>query len=202
MNGIRHNLRVWICLLGINVIVHGVPALGQGTFLFTGSGQPLITATHPLSPFAATNNAPLEFDFGFATDEVFAPGGFFDSFTVTLQDVSQTYTLVIATADASGVVWAPVTPGALVMNANDILRAAIPYPGGAPTLAGQTAFQVSVPLPVQFQGLSANLYFDLFNNANGLASQGYYRLNFIPEPSPSILAMGGGLIWLFARRRK
>ena len=58
--------------------------------LLTGGGDPLVSATQSVFATNLPANAQLQFDFGFSTDEVFAPGGFFDSFTVSFPTLTKT----------------------------------------------------------------------------------------------------------------
>lgn len=179
-------------------------AFGQGhldpVLLATGGGQPLVSASLPVPVFPASNPAPLEFRFAFGTDEVFSPGGVFDSFTITLQDAAMTHTLLLLTADASGVVWAPATPGAIALDPDSIARIATNYPSGQPVFARQVSYQVTVPVPAQYHGRSATLFLDLFDNLNTTASQGYFHLINVPEPASWAIGLGGALCWLGLRR--
>jgi len=171
----------------------------NGTVLRTGSGQPLVSAVLPLPPFGS-NPSSLEFRFGFATDEVFGPGKIFDSFTITLQDDARRSTLVVLTADAGGVVWAPVTPGGLSLDPASITRATIPFPSLQPVLANQVAYLVTLPVPAQFDGLSAKVHLDLFDNLDPARSLGFAELAVTPEPACwELLLVCAGLIWLFQR---
>jgi hypothetical protein len=178
----------------------------QGSFdpiiLQTGGSEALISAEQSLQTFSPANPPPIEFEFGFATDEEFAPSELFDSFTITLQDDAMNYTMVILTADASGIVWAPATPGALFLDPASIARAAIPFPPPVPGLASLTAYQASVPVPAQFQGQSAKLYLDLFDNLNQKASLAFFRLKLVPEPAAWMFFPIGWLGWLFAQRQR
>jgi len=106
-------------------------AQGQATpvVLNTLAGQPLLTES--VSFFAADTliNPALRLDFGFATDEVFQPGGFHDSFSLTVQ--GNGLTLALATLDASGVVWAPLTPGTTPIDEESMLIRLLPKPSDA-----------------------------------------------------------------------
>lgn len=193
------------CGLGLLFISFPNCAPGQGTLtplvLQTDAVNPLVSATNPLPAFPSAP-VPLEFEFGFATDEAFGPGGFFDSVTLTLQDQAMNHTLIIATADAGGFAWAPATPGALEVDPNSIIRTPIGFPSLTPVLNLRVAFHVIVPVPPQFNGLPASLYLDLSDNLNTLNSIGYFKLITVPEPAVGLLAGLGGLGRLWLKRRK
>jgi len=181
--------------------------LAQGTVVFhnTGGGQPLVSEVRPLFVEAALQQPRLVFNFGFATDEIPSPGTFQDSFTVTIQDSNHLYIAVYLTADASGVVWAPATPGALVIDPATIDFQAIAYPSLQPVLIQQRAFQVSALIPSQFLGVSISVYFDLFDNLNPQASQAWFsdlRVTAVPEPQAWLLLLLGGLSWWSFNRLK
>jgi hypothetical protein len=153
-----------------------------------------------LPAISPTTPPPLQFEFGFATDETPGPGNIFDSFTLTLQDNALNHTVVLLTADANGIVWAPPTPGTLFLDPNSITRSAISFPSLQPILAARSAFQVSVPMPAQFNGLTAKIFVDLFDNLDAVASQGYFRVTAVPEPTVWMIVFVGGLLWLLAGR--
>src|SRR4051794_30242311 len=90
----------------------------QGTFdvsplgvLKTGTGQPLQTFEQQfvVGPNAATSI--LQFGFGFGTDEQVTPEQFLDSVSISVRDAATDQVAFLVTMDASGVIWAPVTPG-------------------------------------------------------------------------------------------
>ena len=173
----------------------------------TGGGQPLVSDVRPLFVDASLVQPRLQFNFGFATDESFVPNSILDSFTVTIQSSNQLYTAVYLTADASGVVWAPATPGALVIDPATIDFQAIAYPSLQPVLVLQRAFQVSALIPSQFLGSSINVYFDLFDNLNPRASQAWFsdlRVTAAPGPQAWMLAAGRSImleLWPIAKER-
>jgi hypothetical protein len=180
----------------------------QGTFevLNTGSGTPLVSVSRPLFVAANLVEPRLQFDFGFATDEIFIPSTFLDSFTVTIQNPDQSLTAVYLTADASGTVLAPVTPGTLPIDAATINTSAINYPSLQPVLAHQRAFLVSAAIPSQFVGGSINVFFDLFDNQDLKASQGWFsnlQIVSVPEPQTwTLVLLAGVLCWSFRRLKK
>jgi hypothetical protein len=167
--------------------------------LRTGGGSPLVTFTELVSVPSNALPSALSFEFGFGTDEVPSPGVFLDSFSVTVQDAARLNTLVLLTADGSGMVWAPPTPGGVGISPDAILRSSIPFPSLTPVTAQQTAFLVTVPLPTVFSG-AVNVHFDLFDNLDSVASLGWYNRVRVPEPGSWVL-LGGGLLWLCCRMR-
>jgi hypothetical protein len=146
----------------------------------------------------------LVFDFGFATDERPTPGAFLDSFTVTIQNMAQSLSAVYLTVDASGVAWAPVTPGALFIDPASISANPIAYPNLQPILANRVAFEVTAPVPAQFLGQSVNVFFDLFDNLDPNNSQAWFsglNLASVPEPQTWTLLPVGVALLLFCKRR-
>jgi hypothetical protein len=189
--------RLWFG--GLLVVASGMlHATAQGTIetvLRTGTGQPLATAEAPVFLPPGAPLPVLRFRFGFATDEAFVPGQFFDSFTVSVLNTNTGALAVLATADASGFAWAPPTPGAVPIGEGDIVRQAIDFPSLQPVLANQTAYDVSFGLPSPFHGDSVNVIFDLFDNQNAVASFGFFSgLMAVPEPSVSVLLICGALL--------
>ena len=175
-------------------------AQGTVTVLQTGGGQPLLSYQQVLQ-VGASGDPEILFDFGFATGETPAPGGFLDSFTVTIQDASSN-TAVVATIDASGVVWAPPTPGNVFLVDNQIQRQAITPPSLSPILGQGVAFSVQLPLPTTFTGSSVTVYFDLFDNLNQTMSLGWFnnlQLVSVPEPPVGLMAGLGVVMIAIAR---
>jgi hypothetical protein len=180
----------------------------QGTVVFhnTGGGEPLVSEVRSIFLDAALQQPRLIFNFGFATDETPSPGGFLDSFTVTIQSTNLSFSAVYLTADATGIAWGPPTPGSLFIDPASINASALSYPSLQPVLATQTAFAVSAPLPAQFLGGSVNVFFDLFDNLDNKASQGWFSgvgVATVPEPRAwTLWLLGGALCWRFKRRTR
>jgi hypothetical protein len=173
--------------------------------LNTGGGQPLQTESRQLSLDPLLIQPSLVFNFGFATDEAFAPGTFLDSFTVTIQTTDSQFTAVYLTTDASGTVLAPATPGALAIAPTTVSLGSIAYPPLSPLLSRQSAYAVSALIPSQFFGSSFNVYFDLFDNGDAVVSQGWFsdlRIADIPEPQAWSLLLAAIGLWRFARSRR
>jgi hypothetical protein len=180
----------------------------QSTFvvLNTGNGQPLVSVATPLFVDAALVQPRLQFNFGFATDEISTPGTFLDSLTVTIQNADQSLTAVYLTSDASGTVLAPPTPGSLLLDAATINTSSIAYPSLQPVLANPHAFLISAAIPPQFVGGPINVFFDLFDNQNPIASQGWYnnlQIVSVPEPQAwTLLLLAGVACWTLRGLRK
>jgi hypothetical protein len=195
---------------GLLAVLLGCPELGhaQGTVVFhnTGGGQSLVTEVRSIFVDAGLQQPRLLFEFGFATDEIPSPARFLDSFTVTIQDSAQRFSAVYLTADATGVGWAPQTPGALFIDPASITANPLTYPNLQPVLANQRAFQVSALIPAQFAGGSLNVFFDLFDNLDANASQGWFNgLSVVSVPEPqawALLLVGAFLLWGFKGRKE
>jgi hypothetical protein len=173
----------------------------QGTTVFrTGGGQPLVTFSQTLN-VPAGPVSPLFLEFGFATDEVLSPSKILDSLTVSLQSAVSPKTAILVTADASGVVWAPLTPGTVQIDPAAIAHSVTAFPDLQPVLANAIAFKVSVQIPEALLGASLEVIFDLYDNQDVIASMGYVTGLAIPEPSVPALALCGALAWWCGRRR-
>ena len=116
----RHQSQAFTAGRNVNLVFTLAFALGltrmasaQGTLLqvlSTGGGTPLVSR-QATAVIPAIDAPVLEFDFGFATEEVAAPGELLDSFTVSLKgDEGNSFTFLV-TSDSSGVAWLPPTPG-------------------------------------------------------------------------------------------
>lgn len=180
----------------------------QGTLdyvvLQTGSGQPLVSAEQVLQTGGVSNPA-LFLDFGFYSEETLTPAVFLDSFTITMQDHAMA-TAVIVTVDASGVLWAPFSPGAVILSDSDMDWTIIVPPSLQPILGRGIGFSLRVSLPAQFAGPTVKVYFDLFDNLDETMSLGWYRnphIAPVPEPQSGWLcALGLGVLLIFRKRRQ
>jgi hypothetical protein len=195
-----------LCVVAVVIWLAGATlALAQGSMvvLRTGGGIPLLSTNASLTvPFPAPDPR-LQFDFGFSTDEVFAPGQFFDSFTVTLQDTGAVQTAILLVADASGLVIAPPTPGTILIDPSSIMNAPIPFPSLQPVLASKMAFTVIASIPPQLAQLQQlNVYFDLADNLDAVASLGWFDnvSIIVPEPAAAFLIVLGSFILIVIRR--
>lgn len=168
----------------------------------TGGGQPLVTSQQTVS-IGTNGDMVISFNFGFVTSEVVTPGQVPDSFSVSIQDQMSDLALLL-TADASGVTWAPYSPGAVPITEGQITWQAITPPSDSPVLGQGLAYFVQLAVPTQFQGDSLTVYFDLYDNLNQAASLGWYEnLNVmtpVPEPQTVLLA-GLGLILIVIKRK-
>lgn len=174
-------------------------AQGTRSVMNTGSGQPLLSEVRSLFVDGSLFQPRLLFNLGFASNETLASGTFLDSFTVTIQDPNQAFTAIYLTLDIAGTRVAPATPGTLFIDPATISLAPIAYPNLSPVLFDQRAFAVSALIPEQFVGGQVNVYFDLFDNQDPIASQGWFsdvRLEPIPEPQIfPLLLLAGGVMW-------
>lgn len=180
--------------------------LAQGTFTFlqTGGGQPLVSQQQTLDTMGIPS-PELEFDFGFITGEIPAPGYILDSFTVTIGDDAGDLATLL-TIDASGVTWAPFTPGAVPVADSQIQRVSITPPSMAPVNGQGTAYSVDVPVPDQFSGTNLTVYMDLFDNQDATMSLGWSaNLRMKPTPEPEVTALAAvalGFVAICRKRRR
>jgi hypothetical protein len=184
--------------------VVSIPARAQGTLtvLQTGGGQPLVTSQQTVD-IGTNGGAVITFNFGFVTSEVPAPGVVLDSFSVSVQDQMSDLALLL-TADASGVTWAPYSPGAAPITDSQIIRQAITPPSDSPVLGQGLAYFVQFPVPAQFMGDPLTVYFDLYDNLSGASSLGWYEgLSVVtPVPEPRTVLMAGlGLILIVIKKK-
>jgi hypothetical protein len=194
-------------LFALALIILSARADAQGTFqgivLATGSGQSLLTSSQML-PAAIGGSPELTFDFGFSTDETSVPDTFLDSFTVSLAG-GDSFAPVLATIDSSGVVWAPVTPGATQLSEAQIIRALFAPPTAPPISGKGSGFSVRFPLPNELIGKAVTVTFDLFDNLDNRMSLGWYKdLQIISVPEPRLvflLSFGLVSVAMFRRLR-
>jgi hypothetical protein len=174
------------------------------TVMQTGGGLPLQTETRPVTVDSSLLEPALRFQFGFATDESVGPGLFYDSFTISVQDESGLFTALYLTSDAGGTVFAPVTPGTLFIEPTSITAAALAYPDLESAPAHRSAFEVSALLPPQLSGGTVHVYFDLFDNLDGAASQAWFgNVTVVPEPATGIFLLVAGIFaWSVRKFRR
>jgi hypothetical protein len=181
-----------------------LPAAAQGTLtvLQTGGGLPLVTSQQTLN-IGTNGGAVIGFDFGFVTTEVAAPGAVLDSFSISVQDSLSDLALLL-TADASGVTWAPYSPGAIPITDNEVIRQTIVPPADSPILGQGLAYFVQFSVPAQFMGDSLTIYFDLYDNLNDSSSLGWFEnvnvVTPVPEPRTTVMA-GLGLLLIVIRKK-
>jgi hypothetical protein len=192
-------------MLAFSAASHEIRAKETSTIaavLHASGNQPLTTETVLLDVDASFVLPVLRFTFGFATDEEYAPGQLADSFSVTLQDASLARTLIFLTADASGVVWGPPSPGTVPVDPESLSRTVMPFPGLIePALGLQLAFTVQAPLSSEFAGQRLSLHFDLFDNLNGVPSLGWFG-DVAVVPEPRLLAYSGMVLLFYLVSRK
>jgi len=177
---------------------------GQGTIaplvLRTGAGEAIVSSLVTLPP--AGPNASLSFEFGFSTDEVFGPGRIFDSFTISVGRPGSLEVLILATLDASGAVFVPVSPGGLNVDPATVNRTVTAFPLINPSYAVKLAYVLSVPVGAEFAGSPLTVYLDLFDNLDAEPSLGYFgQVSVVPEPPAWALFSFGFLLLLWVRGR-
>lgn len=166
---------------------------GERTVQDTGLGQPLISEVRSVSAGGDGLLRKLLFTFGFATEEAVVPGSFLDSYTVTLQTTDQRAAVVYLTTDAHGLVLAPASPGAVVIDPASITLVATTYPDLLPEFPHRLAYQVDAAIPAELQGGSLSVFFDLFDNQDAKASQAWFsdlQVVVVPEPETTGLTLG------------
>jgi hypothetical protein len=163
--------------------------------LHTGNGISLASANQSLYAAVLSPQTRIQLSFGFATDEVFGPDQFFDSFTINLQDTDAKFTAVLAVLDASGLRLAPATPGALPVDPSSFRLESTMVPPLSTTLQKELSFRLDVPVPTEMVGSQINVVFDLFDNLDSVRSVGWFSdVSVVPEPSTwALLVLGIGL---------
>lgn len=141
----------------------------------------------------------LSFAFGFTTAEQAGPGGFLDSFTISVADVNQpgvvSYFVVI---DAQGAVVAPVTPGTVFVDPTSVSLTPIAFPASLPAFARSWAYRASLVMPAELADKQVNVFLDLFDNGDALPSLGWASdVVVIPEPSVALIGLVGLLVWVW-----
>ncbi|MDA7657812.1 hypothetical protein N8737_03825, partial [Verrucomicrobia bacterium] len=117
--------------------------------------------------------AHLSFSFGFETDEVLLPQNFSDSVSVGLVSEDQSAFLLLLSADAGGVTWAPTNPLGVLLDSETISRTPTDSRFGPPVYQSGEAYRVSLSLPEAFSKSGTEVYLDLVDNSNGLRSVGW-----------------------------
>jgi hypothetical protein len=194
----------WI-ILGLTVLLFAgeCRVQAQGSFapivLRTGAGQAIVSSLVTLPPAGPNNFLSLEF--GFSTTEVFGPGRIFDSFTVSVGRPGSLEVLILATLDASGAVFVPVSPGGINIDPATLTRTVTAFPPITPSYAAKLAYILSVPVGAELAGGPLTVYFDLFDNLDAEPSLGYFgQVSLIPEPPAWALCSVGVLLLLWAGR--
>ena len=153
----------------------GIVTEGSLTVFRTGSGEPFLPLALELSVPDLEVEPRLTFTFGFATAEPELPGTFSDSFSVTFEQVDHRATALLLTSDRTGVLWAPLNPGGLVLPHGAISFTEAAFADLAPLFEFKRAYSVSYTLPPELAGGPTRLWLDLFDNQNAFASLAYVR---------------------------
>jgi hypothetical protein len=128
----------------------------------------------------------LALTLGFATQESSDGEGIRDQFTVVLQDFSRTLNVAVATLDAEGAHFLPLTPGYLATDRAEAAWAPKPLepPPGVPAIGGHaTEHTLQFPIPVELEGQPLTLRLTLFDNQDELNSVGWIgEAVWVPEP--------------------
>lgn len=181
---------------------------GQGAsdpvyVLRTEGATGLVTVTTPIDLRSWFAPVFLDFNFGFATDETVRPGEILDAFSISLGSIADpAQTLIYVTLDAAGLVVAPPTPGGIWIDPASLALTPVAPPPAFAQFGQQAAYHVLAPVPGVLVGQETTLYFDLFNNANGLESVGWVgAVTVIPEPGAGLLFVVGLAAWFLGNRR-
>lgn len=176
---------------------------GQGSFDVVRTGT-VIPSTVLRTGLTVSEALPqLQFRFGFGTDEEIEPEVFLDSVTGSLQSAdSLTAVVILFTADRTGNIWAPNSPGAIFIEESAIQWQPTAFPKLEPQFKYQSSFEVVVTVPTELRNRSLNFSFDLFDNENSTPSLGWIsEVAVVPEPNFSAVILGfcGWMLW---RRRR
>lgn len=165
--------------------------------LETSVGSSLVSSNQPVDPRGFSSPVTLEFSFGFSTDEVVVPGQFFDAFSVSLaSEADPAQAAIYLTVDASGMVVAPITPGTIRLSPDDFLFTEVGVPDGVPGLSSHWAYHVSAPVPELLSNQPLEIYFDLFDNGDGIDSFAWAsEVTVVPEPTTFALMVVGAFLW-------
>lgn len=140
-------------------------------------------------------------EFGFETSEVVVDNAILDSVTLTLVDPIGGQVAVLATLDGAGLIEAPDSPGALVLDPGTI-RFRTMEPPVASELGGWQAFTITVELPPELRDRSLEFFVDLLSNLDGVPSRAFVGATAVPEPGSAAVAVAMGLAgWCVWRRR-
>ena len=183
--------------------------------LQTGSGSSLVRTNLAWAAPASLSHPAIIFTFGFATDEIFAAGEFFDSFSITVRNADRSFVAPVLTADVLGLTLAPANPDGAQFAQEDIQPEGLSFPSsGLPQgpHGSQQGFLVLVVLPPALAGQSGTLGLSLFDNLNGQRSVAFInQLAVVPGPGSPIFvessasaagpyAVEDGLLIRYARR--
>jgi hypothetical protein len=151
--------------------------------LQTGNGTVLVRTN--LSWSAPTNltHPALVFAFGFASDELFEPDTFFDSFSITLRNADRSFVAPIVTADLLGATLAPANPDGTQFGESDVQPESLAFPPLGSTYRFEQAFLVLVVLPPALAGQTGTVAVSLFDNLNTNRSVGFVNyISVVPGP--------------------
>jgi hypothetical protein len=174
--GISIRTAFWVCAsLGIS-LSHCVSRAANITelplMLSTDQGLVVASQQFVLDPFSE-GQTHLSFSFGFETDEVLLSQIFSDSVSVGLYSEDQSSHLLLLSADAGGVTWAPTNPLGVLLDSRAVSRTPTAPRFGPPIYQSSEAYRVSLPLPELFSKKGTEVYLDLVDNSNGLRSVGW-----------------------------
>ena len=192
----RRSRRSLFALVGLFIVsccqIDRAHADGGATFLSTGGADSLLTESLPFFIDDLGRPVQISVEFGFGTNEALGPGTIFDSFTLSIADASGASVWILANVDAGGLVIAPPTPGSLPISGGDIAVSSIPSPLFNAEFANLFDYSLTASVPQALLGSDATIYFDLFDNQNGINSRGWFsNFSVVPESASSTLALIG-----------